>query len=244
MANAYAGFNPQQLASFFGITPEQATALIGVASGGPSSTDSQTALQGLDPNRFAPSGDIATGLQHLAEHPEGSHYHGDFDIGDIAGNVATGGLYGAAKAGFGAVTGQQDLLSAARSGLNQLGPWGSSTYNIPQYGPQIAETGNLIGAGAGIGGAVGAPFMGALTGLSAEQMMNQFGGQPTPQGGSTPATGGPTTTGGLNAQQMAALSAMNSSAHKGLAPSFEARMSGKSPGPGIAGDAFQQFNQG
>lgn len=165
---------------------------------------------------------------------------GDINPVDIIANVATGGLYGAAESGVNVASGKQDLLGGLRSGFNQVGPWGSATYGVS---PQLAESGNLIGAGGGLGGAYGAPFMGAMGGMSAEQLMQQLGGQPTPQGGASPAM--PTNSGGgLNAQQLAALSAMNSQAHRGLAPSFESRMQGKSPGAGIAGDAFGQFNQG
>lgn len=151
MPSTFAGFAPSNIAAFFGVSPEQAQAIIALANNQQLSPAAQASLQTIG-GRFAQGGDIMGGLQHLAEHPMGSKYHGDFNPTDTIANIATGGLYGLGQAGFDAVTGKQDLLSAARGGLNQLGPWGASTYNIPGYGHQIAETGNLIGAGAGIAG--------------------------------------------------------------------------------------------
>ncbi len=159
----FAGFSAQDLASYFGFSPAVAQGVIDLYGGGSVSAADKTALQGVDPNRFAPGatgpnqgyGDITWGLEHLNEHPKGSKYHGDFNVTDTLANIGTGGLYGLGKAGLSAVEGKQDLLGAGLSGLNQLGPWGASTYGIPGYGPQIAQTGNLIGAGAGIGAAGG-----------------------------------------------------------------------------------------
>jgi hypothetical protein len=151
MATDYAGFTPQDLAAYFGVSGPQAQAILDLTGGGALSAADQQALQGLPVSRFGTGGDIQGGLQHLEEHPKGSHYHGDFNPTDMLANIATGGLYGFGQAAYKGLSGQQDLFGAARGGLNQLGPWGSSTYNIPGYGHQIAETGNLIGAGAGIG---------------------------------------------------------------------------------------------
>lgn len=251
MASTFAGFPSQNVGNYLGISPEQAQMLMEITQGRQPTDTEMTQLQqwASGPSGTSPLGPYSNpldsmeqGLQNLNEHPMGSKYHGDFNVLDTVANVGTGGLYGLGKAGYNIASGNQDLVGGIRSGMNQLGPWGSTTSNIPGYGPQIAETGNLIGAGAGLGGVYGAPFMGGLAGLSAEQMLNQFGGQSTSQGG---ALGGtvPTTPSGLNPQQLASLSAMNSQAHRGLAPSFEARMQGKSPGAGIAGDAFGQFNQ-
>src|SRR5512146_1695189 len=138
----FAGFSSQDLADFFGISPTQAAALALVAMGGAPSAD----LQGIDPSRLNPGGDIVGGLQHLSEHPKGSHYHGDFNVKDIGLNLATGGFYGLGKGLYN--TTQTGKLSDAFGGLNQLGPWGST---VAPVNKNIAMTGNLIGAGAGIG---------------------------------------------------------------------------------------------
>jgi len=305
MAADFSGFSAQDLAAYFNMTPENAQALIDLSTGRKLSPSEATWAQG----QGASIGQYEPGLQHLEEHPKGSHYHGDFNPTDMLANIATGGLYGAAKAAYGGLTGQQNLFDAAKGGLNQLGPFGSATYNIPTYGPQIAQTGNLIGAGAGIGGggfgalkpagfgaagaegsaaydpvyfgfnaenlgpagelsfggarapegfgglaglgtsgaegaagAVaggGASNTGALLGGSLAQALG--GGSSltgVPQGGAVPGGGG--APGGLTPAQVAALSAMNSEAHRGLAPSFESRMRGMQQSPGIAGNAFIQ----
>ena len=309
MAQDFAGFTAQDIAADFGNhwSPAVIQALIDFSSGGQLTPVDQKALATLPPGSLQElqqvAGDPNTGFQHLAEHPKGSHYSGDFNPTDTLANIATGGLYGLGKAAYGGVSGQQDLFGAAKSGLNQLGPYGSATYNIPGYGPQIAQTGNLIGAGAGIGaggfgsggfgtatptnayyagaddfivnvpgGGVGAfqpgaeggvhmfdPVSGGFAGagvggaasggagsatlgaLTAQQLGGLLGGQSPlalPQQGAAP--GGGVGTGGLTPAQVAALSAMNSEAHRGLAPSFESRMRGMQQSPGIAGSAFIQ----
>jgi len=62
-------------------------------------------------------------------------------FGEVVANVSTGGLYGAGQA----------LANGGQIGsaINNLGPWGATVHPIS---PQIADIGNAIGAGAGIGG--------------------------------------------------------------------------------------------
>jgi len=300
MAQDFAGFTAQDIGAYFGLSPENAQALIDLNTGQAVPKAQQPWVQ--QEARGGGFADFQPGLEHLVEHPKGSEYHGDFNPTDTLANIATGGLYGLGQAAYGGLSGQQNLFDAAKSGLNQLGPFGSATYNIPGYGPQIAQTGNLIGAGAGIGGGgiggggfgaatptgqyyagaqdlivnvpgggVGAftpgaeggvhmfdPALGGFSGsgvggaaggstvgsaigaTTGQQLANMLGGQSPlalPQGGAAPGgLGGP--QGGLTPAQVAALSAMNSEAHRGLAPSFESRMRGMQQGPGIAGNAF------
>lgn len=227
---------------------------------------------------------------------------------DVVANVATGGLYGAGQAAYDVASGKQDVLSGLTSGANQLGPYGAAVYPVS---PTAATVGNLIGAGAGIGGgglggggfgtagsagggavdlgpgamvgvtdageplyliktaagvstmtageaaAAGIPTMtavglgaGALTGgggatgaalggAVGQQLGQQFLGQIGSPFTATPVGGGYTGgTGQLTPQQLAALSAMQSEQHRGLAPTFEQRMKGQPVSPGIAGSNY------
>lgn len=233
---------------------------------------------------------------------------------DVVANVATGGLYGAGEA-----LSQGKIGSAAEN----LGPWGAAVHPIS---PQVADIGNALGAGAGIGGGLAsqgtgafnpsvgfgadaaqtAPFYagystaapaaygpeglplltdpagnaaynvsfdpvtgvagpgsgippsqiaglsaggvagaagggggGALTGAAlAQQALGFLGGASPlnlPQGGALGPGGQP---GALTPQQVAALSAMQDEAHRGLAPDFGNRMGGRPQSPGIAGANF------
>jgi hypothetical protein len=113
MAATFAGFAPTDLAAYFGVSPVQAQGIINLATNSALSPAEKTAVSALDPNRFKPGattynqgfGDIVWGLQHLAEHPAGSTYHGDFNVVNLVANIATGGLYGVVKAGLNIVTG-------------------------------------------------------------------------------------------------------------------------------------------
>src|SRR5437016_1169510 len=109
MAATFAGFTPQNIGAYFGVSPQAAEGIINLGNGTPVTglpADQRVALSKVDPKRFKPGatsynqgfGDIVWGLNHLAEHPAGSHYHGDFNVADLVANVATGGLYGVAKA--------------------------------------------------------------------------------------------------------------------------------------------------
>lgn len=166
MNNTYAGFGAPDIASYLGVTPEQAAMLINIYQGG-SPTEAQRqqlaqmARTPIDPSGPSGASDelsgIQWGMQHLAEHPMGSHYRGDFNplapgiAQNILLNIATGGYYGLGKG----------LLDASQSGkvgsglasFNNLGPYGSL---VNPVSPQAAQAGNLAGAGAGVGGAVGA----------------------------------------------------------------------------------------
>lgn len=133
----FAGFTPANIAAYFGVNTIAAQGIIALGNGSPAAalpTDQKAALASLNPARFKPGattynqgfGDIVWGLDHLAQHPAGSHYHGDFNITDLVANVATGGLYGVAKAGFNVVTGQQNIVSAVKDSLAVTGPAGSA----------------------------------------------------------------------------------------------------------------------
>lgn len=122
------------------------------------------------------------------------------------------------------------------------GAVGAEAAEAPYYAGYTGAMAN--GAGSSAAGTF-SPF-GALLGSGLGETVAGLGGASPlsmPQGGAGFGGGGPGNP-SLTPQQIAALSAMNSQAHRGLAPSFEARMQGKSPGAGIAGDAFGQFNQG
>ena len=141
----FAGFGASDLSQYFGITPDQANALASLANTGQASSG----LQGIDPNRLSSGGDIQWGLEHLSEHPMGSHYHNNF-LDSVAGNVllnfATGGYYGLGKGLYNAS--QSGKFSDAWGGFNQLGPYGGTVYPVNK---QAGTAGNLAGAGAGIG---------------------------------------------------------------------------------------------
>jgi LPXTG-motif cell wall-anchored protein len=91
MADTFAGFTTQDISQYFGVSPIAGKALTHVATGSPVvslPTTELQALQKINPNRFKPGatsydqgyGDIPWGLSHLNEHPEGSHYSGDFNL--------------------------------------------------------------------------------------------------------------------------------------------------------------------
>jgi hypothetical protein len=136
-ATTFAGFTPQNIAEYFGVNTTQAAGLIALGNGAKVTALAQAerdALAKLNPKRFKPGattynqgfGDIVWGLNHLAQHPAGSHYHGDFNVTDLVANIATGGLYAIGKAGFNFATGQQNALSAVKTGFASYGPAGSA----------------------------------------------------------------------------------------------------------------------
>lgn len=158
----FAGFAPGDLAAYFGVSPAQGLAIMDLANQSQLSPADLAALGGLPQSRFSPGasgpdagyGDIAWGLQHLSEHPAGSHYGGDFSVKDLALNFATGGYYGLGQSVYNAATGKGNVVGDLKAGLNQLGPYGSVTYPIS---PKLAETGNaVIGVAAGLAGGFGA----------------------------------------------------------------------------------------
>lgn len=158
----YANFSDADLASYFGVSPEQGAIIGRLASGQTQPNDAAQILQWQN-QQIGPAGnpsgsatkwgDIEYGLGHLGAHPQGSKYHGGLgsSLGQLGLNFATGGLYGAGKSLANVASGEQDVVSGAREGLSQLGPWGSTSYSIS---PQLAERGNFIGAGAGAGAAL------------------------------------------------------------------------------------------
>lgn len=140
--------------------------------------------------------------------------HGAMVGVDAAGNP----LYqGATLAGKGMMTGAE----AAAAGIPSLTAGGVAG----ALGSGGGQAGALLGANTALQG--GQAISGLLGGSSPLSM---------PTGGAYPGGGG----GGLSAAQQASLSAMNSEAHKGLAPTFENRMKGRPAGPGIAGEGWSQ----
>lgn len=165
---------------------------------------------------------------------------GKIDPVDIVANVASGGLYGVGKGISNAV--QSGNPADALSALD-LGPASFITNVSDQtIGPdatlalKLAATGGALGAGAG-GGAGAA--LGATAGQQAGNLAHAFSTQPfipqsygrpeqpfIPQSYGQPAQATP--------QQLAALTANQSEAHRGLAPRFEQRMGGQQEDPGLA----------
>ena len=170
---------------------------------------------------------------------------------DVIANVATGGLYGVGK-GVAADRPLQALASA--------GPFGAVAQPTIGTGPTLAAEaagagagfagGGLGGGGFGTAGEAGAGATaggfgttGALLGGSlAYQAANLLSQLTAPRGPGLPPlpTGPSALTGpqaqGLTPQQLAALSALASEPHKGLAPRFAQRIAGMQEDPGLAGD--------
>ena len=63
----FAGFGVSDITQYFGVDPRRAVDIINAANAG-------TGLEAM----------FQAGVQHLAEHPKGSHYRGDFNVGDAA----------------------------------------------------------------------------------------------------------------------------------------------------------------
>lgn len=87
---------------------------------------------------------------------------GDNLLNTVA-NVATGGLYGAGKGAETAIT-TGKVGKGFDTAMNSAGPWGMTTEFID---PNIARTGNIMGAGAGIGGGLAGGFQGGGFGAAA-----------------------------------------------------------------------------
>lgn len=120
------------------------------------------ALKKIPIRRFKPPyagpglGDIPWGMQHLAEHPAGSHYHGDFNVVNIVANVATGGLYGVATGLIQAAQG--NLKAGIGQALASTGVAGSVLQ------PTIGTTKTLVLESIVAGGALAAAPAGAILG--------------------------------------------------------------------------------
>jgi hypothetical protein len=190
MTATFAGFAPSNIAAYFGVSPIAAEGIISLGNGSTIAAlpaNERTALQALNPNRFKPGatgptqgfGDIPWGLDHLAQHPLGSHYHGDFNVVDLVANVATGGLYGVGKVAVNVVeTGKvlpnlatvQALILPGGSALQPtvgtkntlLIEAGVASIGLPTAFPFI---GNVLAATGGIGAALLAKAKGVVTNL-------------------------------------------------------------------------------
>jgi hypothetical protein len=159
--------------------------------------------------------------------------------GNVAQQVAINPLTGAAMPGAG--------LSASQ--LAQMIPALTEAGTAAEGAPSGAT-----GGGAGAGG--GSNIMQMLQRLGLlQQLMGLFsgrGGGGVPGGGAggtslPPSAVSGSSAQGLSPQQLAALTATQSEAHKGLAPWYEARSTGKAlPGGGISGpewEGMQMANQ-
>lgn len=117
-ATTYAGFTTTDLSAYFGISKVAAQGLINLAAGMPVANlpdDQKAALAAINPARFKPGasgpnqgyGDIPWGMQHLNEHPKGSHVSGGVlnIVKNIGLNLATGGLYSIAKGALNVIQG-------------------------------------------------------------------------------------------------------------------------------------------
>lgn len=98
----YAGFTPTDIAAYFGQPTKTAAAQALIdAANGVKISPARAALILQTWSQASLSGPIKAGLQHLAQHPKGSHYHGDINVLDtiknIALNIATYGLYSIGK---------------------------------------------------------------------------------------------------------------------------------------------------
>jgi len=93
---------------------------------------------------------------------------------DILANIATGGYYGLGKGLLRSV--EQGKPGVGLDAFNNLGPYGSATYQAGAYGPMAARTGNMIIGGAALGAASGG---GGASAAGAEG------------GGAAPASAGP-----------------------------------------------------
>lgn len=163
------------------------------------------------------------------------------------GAFSTSGFGAAAPSSFGA--GEVASVSPYYFGFDPdtlasagTGEFGQFAGGVPTAGMNGAAAGALAGP-AITGGSNGA---GALLGAQAAHQLGSMalgpgGASPLsfPQGG---AMGGG-TPGSLTPAQLASLSAMQSEAHKGLAPRFEQRQSGSKESPGIA-SMSQYYNAG
>src|SRR5712692_10062038 len=122
----FAGFTGQDIGDFFGYRGATVgQALIDVVVN-KTVTPAQAALlkKTFSPETFRTV--IPQGLQHLNEHPKGSHYHGDFNINPVTliANVVTGGLYQLSKGAFDVVTGGK-IIPNLKTGFASYGPAGS-----------------------------------------------------------------------------------------------------------------------
>lgn len=141
---------------------------------------------------------------------------------------------GAGTAGYGAGAG---AVSPYYFGFDPDTLAAAGTGEFGQFAGGVPAAGMVGGAAPALAsGSFAADQAGALLGASAAQQATKF--MPGP-GGASPLsmpTGGAASgaAGGLTPQQLAALSAQQSEAHRGLAPRFEQRQAGSKESPGIA----------
>lgn len=156
----FAGFTNIDISNYMGVSPLAASAIIAMGSG--KSLKSlplswQIAVAQIPKIRFDPryagshtpgKGDIPWGLQHLAEHPAGSHYHGDFNVTDVILSVATGGLYAQVKA-FANIAQGGSLIDNAKLALASNGIGGSALTPIVGVNKSLAIQGAVAAAAGG-----------------------------------------------------------------------------------------------
>lgn len=266
---SYAGFSATDIANYLGLSADQVNLILGLQNGNLQSLSGSQAQQLNDlynqPVSGSPSGasnrldDIYWGLNQLQQHPAGSKYHGDFNLGDIHKNLLTAGTAGIFdfRDGFRVnvpFSGAQ-VRAGGESSINALTAGQAKdfardfTHN--DFAMQVTPYVGMAGAAAtgyGIGSELGAMYGAAGTGASSGGMLggalgglagrfaNPAGGpQLDAGGGTTGAAGGGQ---GLTPQQIAALSAMQSEPHKGLAPTFEQRAKNQPVSPGLAGQGW------
>ena len=222
------GFTAPQVSSYFGNIGTPAVEAMAEALNGTSGPQAMSILQQLDPTTIQ---NMQSGFQNLAEHPEGSTYHGDFSVPDLLANIGTGGYYGLGKAALSGVQGNSSPLNATVAGLNNLGIYGSAAYPISpkaaMYGNAAGAIGaggaSMIGGGGGAGAGAGAmdagpgsmvgvseagePLYLVKTGTGVTEMtaaQAQAAGIGPMPFGSVPSGGAPGVTGGNNSALMGA----------------------------------------
>jgi hypothetical protein len=133
------GFSTKEIAQYFGLRGTaglaEAEALQRTVLGMKQTPATAAASFLIDPKRLRPGastynqgfGDIAWGLRHLSEHPAGSRYHGDFNVG-----VAINSFLGVAT--FGTAPDLRSFFSALGSGRLDFS---QIQFNVPFTGAQV-----------------------------------------------------------------------------------------------------------
>lgn len=154
LGGTFAGFPAQNIANYLGVSLIQAEGIINMANGAPVTPEQAAALSSFSQTRF---NNVQGGMQHLAEHPMGSHYHGGIGnlVKNIALNFATGGLYSIAKAAVNVAQGGK-VIEQAKTALASQGIAGG----ILQ--PAIGTNKTLAIEAAIAGGALAAPLAAAV----------------------------------------------------------------------------------
>jgi hypothetical protein len=135
----FAGFSINDLAQYFfggtsNVQRAEAEAVIRGSQGLKQTVATQSAALLIGTKRL--KGDISWGLQHLQEHPKGSHYSGDFNIGNFISNTA--GILT-----FGAFPDLRSFFSALGQGRFDIG---KIQFNVPFSGAHINKyTHDVVG---------------------------------------------------------------------------------------------------